>query len=102
MKIEPETSDLAIWNAARGRWGVASEDGMAIEELAETITAINHMRRGREGATQEFINELADAVVCNFQIVAMNGLWDQFDVALTAAFARLDAKLLADDQNHRG
>jgi len=99
MKIEPNLGDLATWHAARGKWGIVHEDGMAVEELAETITAINHMSRGRDGSAEEFIEELADAVVCSFQIVENNGFWDQFNAALSNSFGKLDAKLLADNLN---
>ncbi len=101
MKIEPELSDLATWHAAFGKWGATREAGMATEELAETITAINHMNRGRISATDEFINELADAFVCNLQIVENRDLWDEFHAALKVSFAKLSAKLMADDSNHR-
>ena len=101
MKIEPHLNDLTIWNLARSKWGATHEKGMAVEELAETITAINHMSRGRDGSTHEFVSELADAMVCSFQIVENNNLWDDFREALKESFSKMDAKLKSDDRNHR-
>ena len=102
MKIEVTLAERSIWHAARGKWGIPHENGMAGEELAETIAAINHMSRSREGAKQEFIAELADAFVCSLQMIENNGLWDQFHDALEVSVSKMDAKLKADDPNYQG
>ena len=99
MKIELTLSNLATWHAAHGKFGVDNELGMACEELSETITAVQHLRRARRGAADRFIEELADGLVCVLQIVESDGLWDELHEAMVASFQKLDDKLLADNLN---
>ena len=100
MKIKPTVAQLATWHAAHGTFGIENELGMACEELAETITAIQHMRRRRRGSSDQFIKELADGLVCALQIVESNALWDELEAALLVSFGKLDEKLTADNPNH--
>ena len=101
MKFKPEQKELEIWHVARDKWGLYSEQGMAVEELAETITAISHMSRGRQGSVNEFICELADAFVCSFQMVENYDLWDDFNAAVETSFEKLGAKIIANNPNYR-
>jgi len=99
MKIIADSIDKLIWTEARLKWGLSHEAGMATEELAETITAINHMRRDRWQGPEEYIDELADACICNFQIIHNNRWWDEFNEALARSREKLEKKLEADNLN---
>ncbi len=83
----------AVWQKARQLFGLLNETGMAQEELAETIVAINHMRRNRPQAPEEFISELADALVCNFQIIHNNGWWNELHEELKYSIGKLEKKI---------
>lgn len=52
------------------RWGYAAQLGVLQEECAELIAAVSHIRRGREGAMRELIEELVDAHIMIHQIEA--------------------------------
>lgn len=99
MRVTHDGIDDAVWSWARERWGLSHELGMATEELAETIAAINHMRRDRPKSPEAYIEELADACVCNFQIIHNNRWWDEFHEALMRSREKLDQKLTADNLN---
>lgn len=44
-------------------YGVEEQEWMAVEELSELTTAISHARRDREGAEENLVEEIADAVI---------------------------------------
>jgi hypothetical protein len=100
MDFDITYCELQTWRSANERWGDDHEIGMACEELSEAITALQHVRRGRHGAADEFVSELADGLVCSLQVVESNGLWDELRIALDVSFRKLGDKLKHSDKNH--
>lgn len=72
MHLEFDPGERATLVKAFEAWGSAAQVGMAMEELAETITALNHFHRGRV-PIQRVIEEFADAIVCVSQVLVTKG-----------------------------
>jgi hypothetical protein len=63
-------SQLRLYTEVMKQWGGASQFGMAIEELAELITALRHFDRGKCGI-KKLAEELADVILMSEQIIAI-------------------------------
>ncbi len=113
MKIILTPEERKIWVEASRRWGEYHQTNMAMEECAETITAVSHYDRGRE-QIDKVLEEFGDAFVCVGQVINHAGLQQllrrfdedlpEIDVilgeAITHSFGKLLAKLEEDDKNH--
>jgi NTP pyrophosphatase (non-canonical NTP hydrolase) len=62
----------AIYEASLAKWGVEGQYDQAIEECAELITALMHLRRQRNNE-DEVIAELADVTLMVGQLTYMFG-----------------------------
>lgn len=74
-------------------WGQEGQFGMANEELAECITAINQFKRGRIGKA-ELASEVADVFIMASQLAIIAGegdVQDQIDYKMRRLRLRLDA-----------
>ena len=101
MKLDLTYSELQVLTRAFERWGDQKQIGMAMEECAETITALNHFERNRV-PVRKIIEEFADAFVCVAQVLHVkgdNGLV-QLEAAIADALGKLNAKLERGDHNH--
>ena len=107
MKIILTPEERAIWVEAWRRWGDDHQARMAMEECAETITAVAHLARGRCNV-HKVIEEFADSFVCTGQVINHELRFDdeglEIEVVMAAAiehaFAKLRAKLDENDKNH--
>jgi len=62
----------ALYEASLAKWGVEGQYDQAIEECAELITALMHLRRQRNNE-EEVIAELADVTLMVGQLTFMFG-----------------------------
>lgn len=101
MKIELTYSEQQVLRRAFERWGDQKQIGMAMEECAETITALNHFERGRV-SINKVVEEFADAFVCVSQVLHTKGDKSLLNLesAVAAALGKLLAKLDRDDQTY--
>lgn len=81
---------------ALDKWGDASQLDMCAEECAELIVAIQHLRRGRPGATEAVFEEAADAYITIMQVRLLDPV--AFAANLAEKLDRLE-KLLDEAQN---
>lgn len=56
------------------RWGSAAQTSMAVEEMAELITAICHFGRGRI-ESDAVAEEIADVLIMCHQLALLAGTW---------------------------
>ena len=81
----------AIYEASLAKWGVEGQYDQAIEECAELITALMHLRRQRNNE-EEVIAELADVTLMIGQLTYMFGP-ERVAQAKAAKIAQLHALL---------
>ncbi len=74
-------------------WGSEPQWRQIQEECAELIVAINHFRRGREGARQSLIGEIADVEIMLQQARLMLGDDAAIDAMIEIKLNRLSARL---------
>lgn len=82
---------IAIYEASLAKWGVEGQYDQAIEECAELITALMHLRRQRNNE-EEVIAELADVTLMIGQLTYMFGP-ERVAQAQAAKIAKLHALL---------
>jgi len=109
MELDLTDLDYETLERALDRWGKPDQTRAAMEELAETITAISHEDRGRE-PMQKVIDEFADAAVCVLQVIhsevvprtplGRHAGMNMLEIAINRAFKKLEMKLAKDDQNY--
>lgn len=109
MQFDLTDQDYETLELAFDRWGEHHQNRAAMEELAETITAISHRERGRE-PMQAVIDEFADAFVCVAQVIhsevvprtplGRHAGMNMVEIAINRAFKKLEVKLAQDDQNY--
>jgi len=85
----PELTE--IYEASLAKWGVDGQYDQAIEECAELITALLHLRRERVGA-EHVIAELADVTLMVGQLTYMFGA-ERVAKAKAEKIAKLQALL---------
>jgi NTP pyrophosphatase (non-canonical NTP hydrolase) len=73
------------------KWGEAAQYDQAVEECAELITVLKHLRRGRANETA-VAEELADVYLMIGQLVYMLGE-ERFAAAVERKLARLREQL---------
>ncbi len=81
-----------ILSKAVAKWGVDAQTNLAIEEMGELIVAINHYRRGREGAIDNVQEEIADVIIAMNQMKMMYGS-DAVDAIIERKTNRLEKRL---------
>ncbi len=75
MKVtDDDTREL--FDRVRELWGRAGMFGQAQEECGELIVALSHLRRGRVGAEDEVILEVADVLIMATQLRQQMGTED--------------------------
>ena len=84
-----------IYRATLEKWGADAQYDQAIEECAELITALKHLKRGKADE-QRVIAELADVYLMVGQLAFMFGA-EKLEQAVTAKLEKLDA-LLGDEE----
>ena len=94
--IQFSDGDRETMRRAIEAWG-DKQYGMAIEELAETIVAINRFQRGRVPFLT-VVQEFADAVVCVGQLLEAHKATSQLGFEVATAFGKLAYKL--DQSSH--
>lgn len=80
-----------IYEASLAKWGVEGQYDQAIEECAELITALMHLRRQRNHE-EEVIAELADVSLMLGQLTYMFGP-ERVERARAEKIAKLQAHL---------
>lgn len=82
-------------------WGPISQVRMLQEECSECAAAINrYLDRGRDGALDALIQEVADVVITARQVALIVGE-TQVNVAIVAKLDRLRARLDAESEGAR-
>lgn len=72
MKIILDDYEKDVLQRAWEQWGTTDQLFQLFEELAETILAVNHHRRGRN-TTEDVYSELADSIIMITQLSIMLG-----------------------------
>lgn len=85
---EPEQSVL---RRALRRYGFEAQLSMLTEECGELVAAVNHYRRGRAGAFEAMIEEIADVEILIEQMRLVYGA--EIDAARARKLARLRERL---------
>lgn len=80
-----------IYQASLDKWGEAAQYDQAVEECAELIAALKHLKRGRVDETT-VANELADVLLMAGQLMYMLGE-EQVLAAVERKLQRLQAHL---------
>lgn len=89
-----------LYDKAWDEWGEA-QYGVLQEECAELIAATSHFLRKRDGAMEEFIEELADVYIMveqHMHNLYMEGMGAAFTLALTRKRNRLANRLGMKDE----
>ena len=74
MSLEQQVEKrFEIYKKAIDKWGVDKQLDMLIEEMAELTVALQHLRRGRPGAKDEVLEELADVNIVLSQVTIIFG-----------------------------
>ncbi len=90
------TRHEAIYRAALRKWGEEAQFDQAVEECAELIAALKHLKRDKVGR-QQVIDELADVALMVGQLSFMLGE-DRVEQAIEAKLTKLKG-LLANDES---
>lgn len=94
--IEVSPEDINVLKDAIIRYGAKAQLRQLQEECAELIVAINHCARGRDGASDEFLEEFIDVYIVMFQLfIASNAPIDfymMFDEKMSRLKERLSIK----------
>ena len=85
--MQPLLAYREIYEASLRKWGEAAQYDQAVEECAELITTLKHLRRGRTDETA-VAEELADVYLMIGQLVYMIG-----EARVAAAVERKLARL---------
>lgn len=92
MLIGKETCKLAVET-----YGTESQTRMAIEEMGELLTALNHFRRGR--CTIEAVQEeIADVLICAEQLACIYG-YEETARKMDAKMLRLEDRIKHYNEN---
>jgi len=84
-----------VYRATLAKWGAEAQYDQAIEECAELITALKHLKRGKADE-EKVVAELADVYLMVGQLSYMFGP-DKVDAAVEEKLAKL-AGLLEDEE----
>jgi len=88
---------IDVYRATLDKWGAEAQYDQAIEECAELITALKHLKRGKADE-QKVIAELADVYLMVGQLSYMFGS-DKLEKAVDDKLEKLAA--LLDDEEGR-
>ncbi len=72
IKISEEHE--ALFRECLDHWGIRDQIEAAQEECAEFITAAFHLIRNREGASEEVVEEVADALLTLHEMAVLVGV----------------------------
>lgn len=89
--LRPLMAYREIYAATLAKWGEEAQYDQAVEECAELIAALKHLRRGRVGK-DEVAGELADVYLMIGQLVYMLGE-ERVATAIEEKLARLHSHL---------
>ncbi len=70
--MQPLSAYRELYQATLGKWGAEAQFDQAVEECAELITTLKHLRRGRVDETA-VADELADVYLMIGQLAYMIG-----------------------------
>ena len=79
-----------IYEDVLEKWGIELQLDMMVEECAELIQAIIHLKRG--GNTEQLIEELADVIIMTRQMTKLYG-HEQVGNAVQSKLERLQRRL---------
>ncbi len=85
-----------LFKEAIKKYGYAAQLGVLQEECAELIVAASHIRRNREGAIKEFIEELVDVHIMMRQMeeyLDEKGYSEEFAAIWNNKLHRLEQRL---------
>lgn len=88
--------DGATAHAAMSTYGLGSQIQILQEELAEALVAASHFRRGRMGAREELMEELADVLIVVDQMRSLPGFAQDMDDIAALKARRLALKISGD------
>lgn len=89
--------EIRVFGGAIKKYGLQAQMGMIQEKCGELITAVNHWRRGRAGAWENFIEELVDVkIVCEelLYYLTAHGHGSAVQKAYECKMDRLEKKLI--------
>ena len=89
--LQPLMGYRDLYQATLSKWGEAAQYDQAVEECAELITTLKHLRRGRSDETA-VAEELADVYLMIGQLTYMIGE-ERVAAAIERKLARLQALL---------
>ena len=79
-------------------WGARSQTAIAMEEMGELITVLNHFERGRVSRL-EVTEEIADVLMTVLQLAALHG-YDDVARDIGAKTERLRGRLVKAEKEH--
>ena len=83
---------MSILDGAIKQWGVDAQLDMLVEECAELIKAIQHMKRERCG-WNEVAEEIADVRIMTAQFHTLDGVSDMIHIKEMEKLERLEKRL---------
>ena len=95
-----EADRLLLYERAEAAWGQEAQFDMAVEEFAELIVALHHLRRGRSSRL-EVAEELADAAIMIEQVCHLVGITDIVKTEVQRKAFRLRDRLDQHDETMR-
>lgn len=85
-----------LYVRAINKWGVEAQCDQAVEECAELIASLKHLKRGKV-SEDELIDEIADVYLMLGQLIYMFGE-DKLNTAVDRKIVKLE-KLLAENDS---
>jgi len=92
LDMHKEAMRKKLYDRAIKTYGIDAQLDQTIEEAAELIVAINHLRRNRVDQS-ELITELADVSIMIEQIVYGYNLYEKVDNEIDFKMARLEQRM---------
>lgn len=84
-----------LYVRAINKWGVEAQCDQAVEECAELIASLKHLKRGKV-SEDELIDELADVYLMLGQLIYMFGE-DKLNAAVDRKIVKLEKLLVEND-----
>ena len=94
MEILSNEEQQAVLQDAVDTFGLDNQQKVLQEECGELIVAASHYQRGRHGAFENFVEELADVSIMIKQMLYALGCDEMFEQICEAKIARLKQRLV--------
>ena len=94
MEIMSNEEQQAVLQDAVDTFGLDNQQKVLQEECGELIVAASHYQRGRHGAFENFVEELADVSIMVKQMLYALGCDEMFEQICEAKIERLKQRLV--------